>query len=204
MISACVFDLDGTLINSAHEKTTAWYHVLEEYGVERNAVRCLLDTTQHGDRFDIAAKAATEFSLNHNAAAEIVMKYDATSTHIQMNCPELEAATTTLQELYETYSLFLLSATPQTRLHEIIEYRGWTKFFKAIIGRPTRKPEGLTIIAKTNGYKPHEIIMIGDSVEDKDAATSIGCWFLRVFPQNYHPLRNLSANIQQINKGNSE
>ena len=65
---------------------------------------------------------------------------------------------------------YLVSATPQYEIEEIIEALGMSKVFKKIYGSPKNKIEAISSVIKDNDLKITDCIMIGDSISDYEAA----------------------------------
>jgi phosphoglycolate phosphatase-like HAD superfamily hydrolase len=65
---------------------------------------------------------------------------------------------------------FLISATPQDELEEIVNTLELTMFFHKIIGSPTNKSDAIQNILEDFGLETNEVILIGDSTGDYQAA----------------------------------
>jgi phosphoglycolate phosphatase-like HAD superfamily hydrolase len=74
--------------------------------------------------------------------------------------------------------IYLVSATPQQELNDIIEARGLKKFFKNVYGAPIDKVEVLLRIMTNEKISANEILYIGDSPEDQKAARILGIKFI--------------------------
>jgi phosphoglycolate phosphatase-like HAD superfamily hydrolase len=65
---------------------------------------------------------------------------------------------------------YLLSATPQAELEEIIDRINLSNTFEYIIGAPTEKRDAIRGIISELKLKPLDCVMIGDSIPDYEAA----------------------------------
>ena len=83
-------------------------------------------------------------------------------------------------------SYFVISATPQDELEEIINSLELTEFFHKIIGAPTSKSNAIKSILESYCIEAEHSFMFGDSMSDYKAATENGIIFL---------LRRTTANV---------
>ena len=86
------------------------------------------------------------------------------------------------QEFLDTFrnkvQMFLVSATPHNELKKILKARLLTRYFKEIQGGPINKVGVLKKIISVKKISPNEILYIGDSPEDLQAAKTLGCHFI--------------------------
>ena len=71
-----------------------------------------------------------------------------------------------------------MSATPQLDLDQIIKARGLGVYFKDVYGAPISKIETLKQIMLSENVSVDEILFIGDSPEDQQAAKFLGIRFI--------------------------
>ena len=74
--------------------------------------------------------------------------------------------------------MFLVSATPHNELRKILKARLLTRYFKEIQGGPNNKVEVLKKIISAKKISPDEMLYIGDSPEDLEAAKILGSHFI--------------------------
>ncbi len=65
---------------------------------------------------------------------------------------------------------FLVTATPQKEIEDILSQLKVLKYFKEIIGSPTSKNEAIKILLNKHSINRQQAVMIGDSGSDYDAA----------------------------------
>ena len=73
---------------------------------------------------------------------------------------------------------FLVTATPQQEIEEILSALKITHFFKEVIGSPTKKSEAIKQLLYRYKITPDQSIMIGDAITDYNAATKHGVSFI--------------------------
>ena len=75
-------------------------------------------------------------------------------------------------------SSFIITATPQDEIEEIINKLELTPFFQKIIGAPTMKSDAVKNTLETFCLNAHEAILIGDSISDFQAAKNNNITFV--------------------------
>lgn len=75
-------------------------------------------------------------------------------------------------------TMFVVSATPQGELEEILGKLDLTQCFSQIYGAPICKMDAIQMAIAVQGLKPSDCLMIGDAVADLEAAEINGVPFL--------------------------
>ncbi len=78
---------------------------------------------------------------------------------------------------YESYDMYVVSGSDQKELREICTSVGINKYFNDILGSPTPKKEHVKNIILKNRYRKEQCVLIGDSINDYDAAEYTGIRF---------------------------
>lgn len=66
---------------------------------------------------------------------------------------------------------FLVTATPQKEIEEILKQLKIIDYFEQIVGSPISKSQALQKLLKQHVIDPKQAVMIGDSIHDYEAAT---------------------------------
>ena len=174
-IDTVVFDLDGTLVDTAPDLIAALNHSLQSLGrpaVEPAIVRPLAG---HGARALLEAGLALSGGAPDELIAQAIPVFlahyaDNICTH-STPYPGLEIA---LEELSVAgFKLAICTNKPEGLANRLVESLGWTGLFGAVIGGdtlPVRKPDPLpllTAISQANGARA---IFVGDSAVDVETA----------------------------------
>jgi phosphoglycolate phosphatase len=179
-IKAVLFDLDGTLVDSADDLCSAANTVLEEAGLNPltvDAVRGMIG--------DGAPKLAERALLAAGGKPEDVERFTARFLKVY----ELNAAVHTscyprvidsLAELTDM-GLFLGVVTNKfeaatTRILSALSIRD---FFSVVVGGDTvekRKPDPMPVLEALYrlGFSPDEVLMVGDNIHDVESARAAG------------------------------
>jgi len=82
-----------------------------------------------------------------------------------------------IKENYKKYNIHIASGADENDLKYICDKLELTKYFVSINGSPTKKSEIIKSILESNDYKKSETVMIGDSINDYEAAKYSGIEF---------------------------
>lgn len=187
MIRCVVFDFDGTLVLSNEIKRNSFFEVTSIFPGGKSCMEAiLLDTS--GDRYTVFNTFASQMSLS---MFDLLNTYSHLCEEKILLCPERSGAESLLRALKEKrINIYVNSATPVDQLRKIITRRYEHKFFKGVFGGYGEKISNLRTILALEKISRDEMIMIGDGIDDFEAAKIIGCGFVGVgegtlFRSNY-------------------
>ena len=194
-----VFDLDGTLADTAPDLAAALNHALAALGREPVAVESVRHLIGHGARAMLRkGLAATGESTEElvEQGYSILLEHYAPNICVGTRAyPGLEAALDALAKRGAKLAVCTNKAERLTRL--LLDALGLTGRFDAIVGGdtlPVRKPDPATLreaIARAGGGRA---IMVGDSITDADTAKAAGIPFVAVsFGYSDRPVEALGA-----------
>jgi phosphoglycolate phosphatase-like HAD superfamily hydrolase len=93
-------------------------------------------------------------------------------------CPIVAGAYVFLDDFSRRIPLFLASISPPADLDRILEQRHLRKYFKRIYAYPWQKPAVIRDVMSRGKVSPTELVFIGDSPEDLEAARGAGIPFI--------------------------
>ncbi|MCK7614339.1 phosphoglycolate phosphatase [Roseibium sediminicola] len=188
MTPILIFDLDGTLIDSAPDLHAAASRMLEAEGEAPLPLATIRSFIGNGipvlvDRI-IAATALSPVDRNRLVAG-FLADYQAHATDLTVPYPDVAATLTTLKQA--GHALAVCTNKPAAPAHEILTDLGLASFFDDLIGGdslPSRKPdpEGLLILRDRLGSGP--VVYVGDSEVDAQTAQNAGVPFA-LFTEGY-------------------
>ena len=183
-VKAIVWDLDGTLINFKIDSLNARRAVvklLKEKGVSREFFKSQKST------FDIinnSRELLKELGVNQDEIEEIIADVNNAVVKIEEKAA-LEASLITgiekvlefIEQIGIKQAIFTFNTFRNAKLS--LEKAGILHYFETIAGRDNvihlkPHPDHLIYICKTLKVNPHEIIVIGDSSKDIEAALNVG------------------------------
>jgi len=181
--AALVFDLDGTLIDSRRDITTAVNRTRGRYGLPPLALEDVVGMVGEGARLlierafpELPAERLDEALVLYLAAYREVCLDE---TRPYPGVPGMLAA------LAERYPLALLSNKGEELSRLILAGLGLDSFFREVLGGdslPTRKPDpaGLRLLAERLGSPVARLLLVGDTRIDAETAHAAGCPFVLV------------------------
>jgi phosphoglycolate phosphatase len=176
-----VFDLDGTLIDSRQDITTAINRMRDGYGLPPLALREVVTMVGEGARVLIERAVGRELPATEidPALRRYLAYYDEVllaTTRPYPGVPEM------LAELAAAYPLALLSNKGEKASRRILEGLGLAPLFRLILGGdslPSRKPDpaGLRLTAERLGVPVADLMLIGDTAIDAETTRAAGSLF---------------------------
>ena len=190
MIACVAFDFDGTLVDSNPVKIQAFYDIAKSYDSSGLIVSKLMRQNPGADRYDLTREMARHFQAHHllphqtnleQFATQLAQAYTETCEALIATCQEIPGTSELLNWLYsQKIPIFLNSRTPLAPLRRLIALRSLDHFFSGVYGAPQSKSENLRSILQRVRVQPEEMIFVGDTQEDRLAATELGCVFVGV------------------------
>jgi len=182
MIKACIFDLDGTIINTVESLRYSVSKALEEFGYEGITEEQTKRFVGNGGRKLIQRAMEAHGVYDQKDIDKVLAVY---RTVFGENCTRGNAAYEgmeyTLTKLKEQgIKLAVISNKAQDRVQDCIKKVYGTQMFDLAYGeRPgvPLKPDPRAIIAIIDelGLKPEECLFIGDGDTDMEAGRAAGC-----------------------------
>lgn len=181
-LNTVIFDLDGTLVDSAESILNSLKVAFDE--VDISPIQPLTSELVGPPLHDIISKLlpASDISALPNIAAAFKRHYDGTG---YVHTKAYDGVSVVLESL-KTMQLKLFIATNKRSIptKKIIGLTGWNSFFSGIYSLDTFHPAlpNKSILLENILYSLNisskEVIYIGDRAEDYDAARSVGCNFI--------------------------
>jgi len=182
--AALVFDLDGTLIDSRRDITTAVNRMREELGLPAIPLEAVVTMVGEGARLLVERALGPGFPPGQvdRALARYLGFYEEVcleQTHPYPGIGEM------LVQLGRRYPLALLSNKGEALSRKILDGLGLTSFFREILGGdtlPTRKPDpaGLHVLAERLSLPVERLMLVGDTWIDAETAHNAGSAFALV------------------------
>ncbi|MGE3841688.1 MAG: HAD family hydrolase [Vicinamibacterales bacterium] len=178
------FDFDGVLVDSNRIKRNGFLSAMDAIGVPPEEQDALLAAAPPGDRTTMLPWLREQSALRQwlppsaPSPARLIADYTRYCEEEVVRCSEMPGAARVLAALAARRPLYLNSATPVDTLARIVDARGWTRFFAAVMGRPASKVENFAAILTREGISASTLWFVGDQTTDLDVARAVGCRFL--------------------------
>lgn len=182
--SSIIFDFDGVIVDSATIKADAFAEIYrdEDPGKIRQVVayQLLHGGVSRRTKFrhfetELFGRAVDEAGLD-----ALCRRYSEIVLDRVLECPFVEGAVEFLERYSGRLPLHVVSGTPHDELGLIIRERDLAKYFVGYIGAPTTKLDAFRSIVAEGGYAPDEVLAVGDSITEYQAAELIGLPFLAI------------------------
>lgn len=177
MIRCAVFDFDGTLVHSNEIKRRGFFDIL---GPDPDGIAQMtaILSDPPGDRAEILAAYARATGAN---AGALLADYTRWTGAEILNCPLRAGAKEILEVLSASdITIFVNSFTPHEHLVPAVEELFGADAFDGIYGGHGQKVQNLRAIIDANAYRPGDIVVVGDGIDDHDSAVEVGTHFVGV------------------------
>ncbi len=174
-IKNIIFDFDGVILDSIPVKTEAFRKLFQDYPDDKVAL--LIDYhLQNGgiSRYkkieyfftQILSRDITDEEINQYAERYSIL------TKEELSKPKylIQETYDFIQKNYLKYNFHIASGADENDLKYICDSLGLTNFFKSIYGSPLEKNQIVKNIIENNKYNKKTTILIGDSINDFEAA----------------------------------
>jgi phosphoglycolate phosphatase len=182
--AALVFDLDGTLIDSRSDITTAINRTRSEHRLPPIPLEAVVTMVGEGARLLVERALGPGFPPERvdEALAGYLEHYREVCLEQTRPYPGVEEM---LETLSASYPLALLSNKGEALSRKVLAGLGLDRFFREILGGdslPTRKPDpaGLHLLAQRLGVAVERLMLVGDTWIDAETAHNAGAAFALV------------------------
>ncbi len=190
MMGCIVFDFDGTLVLSNHIKRQTFYEVTHSYDPSGSTVTRILKHYPDKDRHGLFLEIVRELFAKHEIAntrnleglaAQWTEAYTLSCEQAIATCKEVPGASEALEWISQQHiPIFINSRTPTATLVRLVTRRSFNQYASEIYGAPATKSENLGAILNLIKVKPQDMLFVGDSEDDRQAAHEVGCHFVGI------------------------
>jgi phosphoglycolate phosphatase len=203
-VEAIVWDLDGTLVDSAPDLRTALNAVLDKRGFFSHSLEAVRGMIGAGvpklvERGFNAVGVRLDAAQLDELVSIFKEEYRACATDNTRPYPDIVDTLKTIQAM--DIPMGVCTNKPEAFTRQILDALGLSGFFRSVVGGDTtsqRKPDPLSLLTCLQGLEaePGSSMMIGDSAHDVHAAHAAGV-FVGVVPWGYRsaPVEDLGADF---------
>ena len=189
MISVVVLDFDGTLVDTNAIKEDCLHRAVASLPDGPTALAAALRTG--GDRYKVFAEVARRLAQECDPhaievrARALVDVYSRCCTKGIVAAAERRGARQALAVLSRRgIRLWVLSATPDRHLREVLRRRGLLRRLSGCFGSSVSKEQGLSKIMARERVARRALLLVGDGPDDQRAAQMVGVRFAAVTAEN--------------------
>jgi len=195
MIKTILFDFDGVILDSMKIKGDGFVELFKEY--PKNSVKML--EAYHYANGGISRFAKIRYFFNDILHTEIsdkevgnlADKFAQIITEKLFDPANLIAETITfIRKNCAHYHCHIVSGAEHHELKRLCSHFGIESYFKSIQGSPTIKSTLIANLLAHNDYRSEETLLIGDSINDYEAAKANRIHFYGYNNETLRPLGN--------------
>ena len=180
-LKVIALDFDGTLVESNNIKDRAFEIIFCKWPEHTETMmrwHQTHDSIERGEKFRYFVQEVLALPGQNDLIEKLSTRFGELTRSAIIECPFVKGAEDFLKYIRYRYTIYLVSATPQSDLDQIIEAKGLSDYFKKVYGAPIKKNEILKKIMLTEKVSVNEILYIGDSPEDQQCAKDLGIRFI--------------------------
>jgi phosphoglycolate phosphatase-like HAD superfamily hydrolase len=172
-IETIFWDFDGVIKDSVEVKSDAFEDLFSPFGLNfSKKVRKHHENNTGLPRYD-KLPLYIEWS-GQKVSVELTDKYLNKFSNLvkkKVICSEwVPGVLSFLESNWQKKTFFLVTATPQSEIEEIISELDIQHYFLEVIGAPTRKSDAIKSLLKKYLLSENNVVFIGDSASDYNAA----------------------------------
>lgn len=190
------FDFDGVILDSNHAKHNSFLKVFENYK-QFEEIRMYQERNESLSRYEKIHYIVINILKSENPKLEVeklLSLFKQECSKSVSNCEFVPDAIKLLEHLKKKVHIYLISATPQSDLAEILRERKIDNVFQGVYGSPISKADAFNEIIKLERIKSNNFIYIGDSLTDLHSSLSVGATFIGKFSGTPFPENILTFN----------
>ena len=177
-----LFDFDGVICESLHEKTKAFYNLYLPFG-EDIAQKVVKHHTENMgvSRFEKIKYYHKTFLDSILTAEEVLFFADKFSSLVMqkvIDAPLVEGLTSFLDKYSSSFDFKVITATPTEEIVEIISKKKLSNYFSSLHGSPESKSYWIQLLLSTGAISASNCYFIGDAMSDYNAAEQNGIPFI--------------------------
>jgi len=188
-----LFDFDGVLVESVNIKDLAFKTLFKEYPQHLDKImdyHLSNNATIRFEKFRYITEKILDKRYDEETEKSLSKKFSCLVFKSLVDCPYVPGAKEILDCYWGKIPLYLASISPADELDEILEAKKLKRYFKRIYAVPWIKTEAIRDIMDREDASPEDIVFIGDSYEDFEAAQSTGIFFIgRNSGRSFHGAR---------------
>ena len=197
--STFFFDFDGVLADSVEVKTRAFAKLFERYGPAIVA-KVVEHHRKNGgmtrvDKFYHYYQEFLDKPLDKAELQRLCNEFSSLVVDEVVSAPEIPGAENFLKKWHNTVKCFVVSATPDEEIKEIVKLRGIDIYFHEILGSSCSKSDNVNYLLNKYGFAPRQCLFFGDAESDYRAATASGVDFIGILPNKNAPLLQIAPRI---------
>ena len=182
-----IFDFDGVIVDSVNVKTEAFAQLYKPFG-EDVVSKVIAHHLAHGgvsryEKIPYYHKQYLNKDISNSEVLSFAKQYSNLVVQRVLDAPFIEGAIEFLGLLKNSNKrMFIISATPEDEIKDIVLKRNLHHYFIDVKGAPRAKKENIAQLIRTYSIDISKCVYFGDSKQDFEAASLLNIFFV---PINY-------------------
>ncbi len=200
MIKQILFDFDGVIIDSMHVRDEGFRTIVEGHD------EALIDKFIAYHRYNAGLSRYVKIryfyetllgkTISDNEVNVLANKFSHIMKQRLVSSDILISETIDfIKNIHEHIPLHIVSGSDEQELNFLCKKLNIDNYFVTIKGSPTPKNELVKNIMNTYNYNPKETLLIGDSINDYDAAKINGLYFVGFNNENLSSVSDLYVDV---------
>lgn len=197
MIKAIIFDFDGVIVESMDIKTNAFARLFSREGddVVRKVIEYHLNNggVSRYDKFRYIYREILKRPLIDKEFFTLCDRFSELVADRVANAPFVKGARVFLEKYSSQYKCFMVTATPQKEIEDILRKKDIARYFLQVYGAPTSKAEAVKRILEKEELKTRDAVYIGDAMSDYKAAGDNSVGFIAKVSNNAAVFKDINC-----------
>ena len=170
------WDFDGVILNSDEVRTEGFKYIFDSYS-KKYVDKLINYHNMNGglsryEKIEYFSQKILDKKLNDQEKRDLTQLYgDYCRKRLCDKNLLIKSSISFIKENYKKFYFHLVSASDEKELIYLCSNLDIKKYFKSISGSPINKIKNIRKLLKTNNYNKKKCCLIGDSINDKFAAT---------------------------------
>lgn len=199
MKKAIIFDMDGTLWDSADNVAISWNIAMEKFGYERAPINEADMQSVMGKTMDKIAEILFDKIEGEERKALLELACEEENHYLREHggvlYPDIRK---TMEELKKDYRLFIVSNCQAGYIEAFLDYYQFHDLVEDIecFGNNNKpKADNIKLICERNGVNLEEAVYVGDIQGDYDSSVAAGVRFIHAA----YGFGTINAEVEKIN-----
>ena len=207
MIDILILDFDGVVLESVEVKTEAFKRL---FSFAPDHIGEIVEFhRQNGgmSRYDKIRQIYAEIlnkPLSEKRFTELVERFSGLVLDGVLASPSVRGAEEFLEYSSSKVPIYIVSATPEAEVQDIVRRRGMDRYFKHVYGSPRPKSDCIREILNETCTDPDRVLFVGDAPNDWKAAREVGTRFIARIkpgdPDRFADLIGIEAKVQDLSE----
>lgn len=178
---AIILDFDGVIVESVGIKDDAFRELFKDFPHHLDSImtyHLTNNATIRYEKFKVIYEEILGLPYTGEVSARLGAQFSKMIFEKIVLCPFVKGALEFLEEFERQALFYLVSINPAQELRLILAAKKIDQFFSDIYAYPWGKADSIREILRRNDFLEKDVVFIGDSPEDFQAAKMVGIDFI--------------------------